>query len=293
MPDLRAAVVAVLLAGPFAAGAATGAGSDEHAPVDFRFTDQDIVESSGLTVVDGLVATTNDSGDSGRVFAVDPAAGETVGVTRWSADPADVEALAPAGRGHLWVADIGDNREVRDAVEVARVPVERGERDVRPVPYELRYPDGARDAEALLTHPLTGRLLVVTKGVFAGEVMEAPARLRTDRPNRLRSVARTAGIVTDGAFLPGGGVVVLRTYTRAIAYSHPSWQHLADWELPEQDQGEGLAVDGHDLLLSSEGARSPVLRVPLPPQVLAADLSGSPLWSAWGWLRVLQGGPAG
>ena len=61
----------------------------------FAFADPAIVESSGLVAQDGLVYTTNDSGDTGRVFAVDPASGETVGVTRWAAEPTDVEALAP------------------------------------------------------------------------------------------------------------------------------------------------------------------------------------------------------
>jgi hypothetical protein len=91
-----------------------------------RFEDPEIVESSGLAVVDGLLVTTNDSGDSGRVFTVDPATGETVGVTQWSADPVDVEALAPAGGGEVWVGDIGDNRAERTSVSVARVPVGRG-----------------------------------------------------------------------------------------------------------------------------------------------------------------------
>ena len=47
----------------------------------FRFADPAIVESSGLTVADGLVSTVNDSGDSARVFTVDADSGRTVGVT--------------------------------------------------------------------------------------------------------------------------------------------------------------------------------------------------------------------
>ena len=105
---LLGAVVTV----PFLLGAAAGV-PDAADEVAFRFTDPDIVESSGLVAVDGLVVTTNDSGDSGRVFAVDPATGATVGVTRWATDPEDVEALAPAGPGHVWVADIGDNQHAR------------------------------------------------------------------------------------------------------------------------------------------------------------------------------------
>ena len=284
MRDLRGAALGLLVAAPFLLGAA--AGGDEEAEVAFRFEDSDIVESSGLAVVGPLVVTTNDSGDSGRVFTVDPASGQTVGVTSWPGEPVDVEALAPAGDGHVWVADIGDNRHVRDSVEVLRVPVGRGDRDAEPASYELVYPDGAHDAEALMAHPVTGRLLVVTKGVFDATVYAAPARLRPDRPNRLAPVAqaRAPGLVTDASFLPAGGAVVLRTYSHAYVVGFPSWQPVTSWELPEQDQGEGVAVDGADLLLSTEGVRSTVLREPLPAQARAADLSGSPAWTI---LRLL------
>ena len=205
---LLGAVVTV----PFLLGAAAGV-PDAADEVAFRFTDPDIVESSGLVAVDGLVVTTNDSGDSGRVFTVDPATGATVGVTTWPTDPEDVEALAPAGPGHVWVADIGDNQHARASVSVLRVPVGRGDRDVVPEAYELVYPDGARDAEALVSHPVTGQLFLVTKGVFAGTVYAAPQRLRADRPNRLTEVGQAPGIVTDATFLPGGGGVVMRTYS--------------------------------------------------------------------------------
>ena len=281
-----AAVVVVL---PFLLGAAAGA-PEAASRAAFRFADPEIVESSGLAVVDGLVVTTNDSGDSGRVFAVDPAAGATVGGTSWADDPVDVEALAPAGPGHVWVADTGDNRHVRDSVEVLRVPV--GRRDVAATPesYELVHPDGARDVEALVSHPLTGRLFVVTKGVFGGSVYAAPARLRADRPNLLEEVGDAPGIVTDATFLPGGGGVVVRTYSRAHLLAYPSWQQVASWDLPPQDQGEGVAVSGRDLLLSSEGVRSQVLAVPLPAEARATDLR-SPAWTTLRWLATAYAVP--
>ena len=89
-------LLAGLLVVPFLLGAAVA--PTDQAQVAFSFRDNDIVESSGLAVVDGLVVTTNDSGDTGRVFTVDPGTGETVGVTEWADDPTDVEALAPDGR---------------------------------------------------------------------------------------------------------------------------------------------------------------------------------------------------
>jgi hypothetical protein len=285
--------VGLAVALPFLLGAAAGTPDPTATPV-LRFGDPAIVESSGLaftaTARGGLVHTVNDSGDSGRVFTVDTATGSTVGVTSWDTDPVDVEALAPAGRGHVWVADIGDNRRVRESVEVLRVPVGQGERTATPQAYELVYPDGSRDAEALLADPLTGRLHVVTKGVFAGTVYAAPPRLRTDRPNRLVEVAEAPGIVTDATFLPGGGGVVLRTYSTAHLTAYPSWQPVASWELPEQDQGEGIAYAAGQVLLSTEGARSEVVAVDLPAEAAPTDLAG-PAWSALRWLAVARGAP--
>lgn len=276
---------------PFLLGAAAGSPGVADDPA-FRFTDADIVESSGLAVVDGLVVTTNDSGDSGRVFSVDPDSGATLGVTSWAADPVDVEALAPAGPGHVWVGDTGDNQHVRDSVEVLRVPVGRGDRTVTPEAYELVYPDGARDAEALISHPVTGQLFVITKGVFAGTVYAAPLRLRSDRPNRLVEVGDAPGIVTDATFLPGGGGVVMRTYSDAHLAAFPSWQPVVSWELPAQDQGEGIALSGRRLLISTEGARSRVLAVDLPPEAGATDLR-SPAWTGLRWLATAYGLPTG
>ena len=135
MPDARRVAVGVCIALPFLLGAAAG-GAPSEAHEVFRFSDPDIVESSGLVFVPdrrgGLAVTTNDSGDSGRVFAVDVQTGSTVGVTSWASDPVDVEALAPAGPGQVWVGDIGDNRAVRESVEVLRVPF--GRRDVAASP---------------------------------------------------------------------------------------------------------------------------------------------------------------
>ena len=295
MAERRRPALAALVAVPFLLGAAAGAPDVADHPA-FRFQDPEIVESSGLVVLPGagrdggLVVTTNDSGDSGRVFTVDRATGATVGVTTWPTDPVDVEALAPAGPGHVWVADIGDNQHARDSVSVLRVPVGRGDRDVAPEAYDLVYPDGARDAEALLRHPVTGRLYVVTKGVFAGAVYAAPLRLRADRPNRLTEVARAPGIVTDATFLPGGGGVVMRTYSTAYLSAFPSWQDVESWSLPDQDQGEGVTVAGDELLVSTEGARSLVLRLGLPASAGATDRL-SPAWTSLRWLATAYGLP--
>ena len=259
------AVVAVLT--PFVIGL-TAAGADRDGEEVFRFRDPEIVESSGLVLEGDRAYTINDSGDTGRVFTVDVATGETVGVTYWADGPEDVEALAPAGPGHVWVADIGDNSAVRDSIEVTRVPVGDGDRTVDEETFDLVYPDGERDAEALLVHPVTGRLYVATKGFFGGELYAAPPELADDAPNLLGLVGETTGIVTDGAFFPDGDHLILRTYTNAVVYSFPALEQVGAFDLPSQEQGEGIAAPSTRFVyLSSEGQQAPVLRVPLPSEI--------------------------
>jgi hypothetical protein len=270
MPRVPDGALALVVALPFLLGAAA-APVLPRGQVAFTFADPEIVESSGLAVVDGLVVTVNDSGDSGRVFAVDPGTGSTVGVTSWASEPRDVEAVAAAGAGSVWVGDIGDNSAVRDSVEVLRVAVGRGDRTVSPERYELVYPDGATDAESLLVEPGTGRLVVVSKGILGGAFYRAPARLSADRPNRLEAIGTALPIATDGAFFPDGRHVVVRNYGSASVLTWPGLEEVGDLDLPAQDQGEGLAVDADgSLLLSTEGAFTDVLRVTLPARVQAA-----------------------
>lgn len=276
---LRALLVAVAVASPFVVGATVGAFAEEGPRGErvLTFVDPEIVESSGLVVSDGRVVTTNDSGDEGRVFVVDPASGRTVGVTRWSEDPVDVEALAPADHGHVWVGDIGDNRGRRDSIEVARVPVADRDQEVDAGALELTYPGGGRDAETLLAHPRTGRLHVVTKTVLAGEVLAAPARMSDDAPNRLRPVGPAPAMVTDGAFFPDGRHLMLRSYARAFVLAYPSFEVVGSWSLPQQPQGEGVAIgpDG-GIYLSTEGVGQPLLRVEVPRAVARAMVSPGP-----------------
>jgi hypothetical protein len=263
-------LLAGLVVVPFLLGAA--AAPLVESQVVFSFQDGDIIESSGLAVVrDGLVVTTNDSGDSARVFSVDPATGQTVGATGWGNQATDVEALAPLDDHQVWVGDIGDNTESRKAIQVAPVPVGRGDKELDGPIYDLVYPDGAHDAETLMADPATGRLYVATKGVLGGTLYAAPQTLDPKGPNRLEPLGDVLPIATDGAFFPDGRHLVIRNYSSAAVYAFPSLEKVGSFHLPSQQQGEGIAVEGPDtLLLSSEGLHSEVLRVTLPDDIRAA-----------------------
>lgn len=305
----------------YAAGTLAGPASPE-ADVVLSFEDRNIVESSGLVATGRLFVTTNDSGDGGRVFLVDRS-GATVGTTSWEPEPRDVEALAPAGDGFVWVGDIGDNPRSRDSITVLKVPVGRTDQVATPASYELVYPDHAHDAETLLADPATGRLHVVTKDVFGGTVYAAPERLSADRPNRLVEVGPGPSVATDGSFFPDGRHYVVRGYSRATVYTFPGFEAIGSVRLPQQRQGEGISVGADDeLYLTTEGQFTDLLRIELPPEVAAAmvpaaeeveatpatdpgadESSGAGPWWPWlagiaafvgvgGWLLSRRGAPS-
>lgn len=265
------ALVLVAVGGPGLLDPFTSDGSgDVTAEVVLTFRDDAVDESSGLVVERDRVHTVNDSGDGPFVYTVARRTGRTVAVTAFAdEDPVDVEALAPGTGGAVWVADIGDNLRARSSVAVHRLRPLPGGGRAAATTYGLRYPDGPHDAETLLVHPRTERVLLVTKRPFVGGVVyRAPGRIRAGQVHRLTRVAAVRGTVTDGAFLPGGRHVVLRTYGAATVYTYPAFAEVATFQLPEQEQGEAVAVgpDGR-IYLSSEGELSDVLAMDLPVEL--------------------------
>ncbi len=58
---------------------------------------------------------------------------------------------------------------------------------------------------------------------------------------------------------------MLRDYGRAVIYSFPGLEAVGELALPDQEQGEGIAVDDSGaVFVSSEGQLSPVYRVRVP-----------------------------
>ena len=234
----------------------------------FAFEGDDVFESSGLVDRGRTVYTVNDSGDDAVVYGVDPDTGRTVSRTTYAEEATDVEGLAPGARGTVWVGDIGDNGRERDDISVHRVTPRDGEQPARR--YALTYPDSAHDAEALLVHPRSQQVFVVSKSPFGGTVYAAPRDLGAGRANRLRPFAQVSGLVTDGSFLPDGRHVVLRTYGTASVYTFPGFRLVGTVRLPSQRQGEGISVSARGrVLVSSEGVQAEVLEVRLPKRLAA------------------------
>lgn len=239
--------------------------ADVPAPPAFRIQDARLTEASSLVDLGRVTVSANDSGHPPLLFVLDPRTGATLRTLRYAATQTDVEALAPAGAGAVWVGDIGDNPGSRATVSVLRVPLDGS----GVATYRLRYPDGPHDAEALLV--VDGHLEIVTKDVFGGHAYAAPRRLSTRGVNRLRRVGPTLpGLVTDAAAFPDGRHVLLRTYGDAFMYAVPSWHRLGSFALPREPQGEGLSIGPRRRIrIVSEGVHARVLPVALPARLRA------------------------
>gem|GEM_PF-1444353 len=237
-----------------------------------RITDARIPESSALvqsTADPDLAYTINDSGNETAVYVVELATGDVVGTTTLDVEADDTEAMAIGTDDQLYVADIGDNGADRERVVLyALEQPAAGDATVSPDAYKIRYLDGPSDAETLLVDPVTGRMSIVTKNLLAGSVYRLPRTLRTDRVNVARPVSDVSvtGVVTDGAYLPDGSGILLRTYIDIVVYAAPRWRELGTIDTPRQPQSESLAAwdAGRSVLVGTEELPSTIVEVEIP-----------------------------
>ncbi len=249
----------------------------------FTIGSPQITESSSLavsTVDPGLVYTTNDSGDDGTVYTLDATSGTLVGRTTLAgAAPLDVEAIAASPDGSLVVADIGDNNADHSTADLYRIAQPgRGDSAVTPQRVDLTYVDGPRDAESVLYDEGSGRVFVVSKVIGGAKIYATPPRVFDDKRARLRPVADAPALATDATFVPGADLAVVRTYLDATVYAYPSWEEVASFDLPAQQQGESITVppSGDEVWVGSEGKRSKVLAVSLPDVLASPGTPASP-----------------
>jgi hypothetical protein len=278
----------------------SGTGAYQPSTVLGRIADPAVTESSGLVASrrnPGLLWTHNDSGDEPLVYCIDMQ-GRSCGTWRVTgAEAIDWEDIAAgpgprAGEPYLYVGDIGDNLDQRKEIVVYRVlepavggggPVPTTASPAATAPADavrLRYPDGPRNAEALLVHPVTGDVYVVAKDAQSAGVYKAPAPLDPSRTTTMARVGTVrlgtgmAGLeqVTGGDISPDGRRVALSTYAEGYELELPQgagafddiWgQPLSPVALGPRLQGEAIAyrLDGRALLTTSEIAPSPLQQV--------------------------------
>ena len=236
----------------------------------------------------------NDSGDDPLVYAIN-GKGEHLGVWRianaLNRDWEDIAAFRDtAGGCSIIIADTGNNELKRDDLTVYRVAepivsdVSKNSSKADPlagppaVSLLFTYPDSPHDAEALLVHPMTGDIYILTKS------RNAPSGVYKIKPN-FDSLGQTAvsiaeikvpavpnGTVTGGDISPDGRRLVLCDYFAGYELTLPEnavnfdeiWsQKPVRVDLSEREIGEAVAYtrDGSALIALSEKRHTPVIFV--------------------------------
>jgi len=260
--------------------------------------DSGLNESSGIVAsrsTPGLYWSHNDSGDGPFIYAFDNRGARrgTWRVTGANARDWEDMAAGPGpkqGASYLYIGDTGDNRGVRKDVVVYRVPeptikaddIKSNRRTPRTTEaaeaIRLRYPDGSHDVEALLVHPVTGNIYLITKVTFGSPaIYKAVAPHNTSRTTALARIGTLetsgffGGMITGGDISPDGRRVALCDYVqgyeivlqRGADFDRIWTQPLTTVTLGERRQGEaiGYRLDGRALLTTSEGRPAPLIQV--------------------------------
>ena len=267
----------------------------QQAEVVARISSKEINESSGLAVSkcqSDVFWTHNDSGDGPFLYAFD-SNGESLGKFRIpnvrNVDWEDISAIKnQAGECLLYIGEFGDNERKRDVHEIYRVPepgilskVGTGEPvSLQPVDVmQFRYPAGRHDAEALLVHPLTNAIFVVTKE-FNGpaKVYQLDATFGSGQVQTAAAIAELSlpaspeGFVTGGDISADGKRVALCDYYAGYELLLPQntedfneiWrQKAAAFDLGPRAIGESIAywIDGNSVFATTEKINTPLIRV--------------------------------
>jgi hypothetical protein len=236
----------------------------------------------------------NDSGDRPRVFLLDTEGGLQAEVRLEKTYPYDAEDLTigPCEPGAikrcLFLADIGDNRHVRNFVVISRIPLPRS---LTPRPKSLvvdhnmvlAYPDGPHDAESLAIHPKTGQLYLVHKTKNGeSDVFQVPRKAyeKHKEPISLEKIGAvtfehssvSGRLATAADYSPDGRCFTIRTYVQIHTWCSDSEETPLETLLkgardtvrpPATFQSEALTYspDGETLYTTSERWPAPLIRL--------------------------------
>ena len=225
----------------------------------------EIPETSGLAVSrrnPGLLWSHNDSGNASMLFALD-GSGTVHGRVRVPIRTRDWEDVSSARCGSdacLFIADIGDNRAGRRQIQIYRVPEPSpGDAETGPPQvFTATYADGPHNAEAMFV--IGADLFIITRdrtgGLYRASVTSPGSRdLMFQHIGELGLAA-----VTDAEASRDETSVVVRTSHEVVFYRAPDLirgRTVPYVRVPldglKEAQGEGVAIDGSLLYLSSEG----------------------------------------
>ena len=260
--------------------------------------DEHLGEVSGLAASHAHADTlwlTNDGGNDARLYAVSRRGSKLATLRLAGIDNTDWEDLAAFdrdGRHYLLIADTGDNGGLRRTLQlhVIEEPASLVDASVAPAwSIAFRWPDGARDCEAVAVDVAGDRILLVSKKRQPPELFALPLRPRTRGLQVARKLGVLAGVprpdadelqanprlarirsqVTAADIAGDGRTLAVLTYRDVLLYPRrgsESWAqavarrpqvHPLPW-LP-QAEALGWSRDGSGLYATGEFSPAPLL----------------------------------
>lgn len=214
-----------------------------------------LTEISGMQYMgDGNVWVHNDENNNPQVIAVSLTTGREAGNVNVGA-PArkDPEAIRKHPDGRVLLGDIGDNDNNRSSVRLYVV----GGSDS----YQLSYPFGPSNAEALLIHPTSGEIFIADKSGRVVSFGSGPSSSGTQVASGL------PGNISDGTFTNDGKFVLFTVAGASVVYVHayPGFGAVGTIPIPGLPKCEAITVDSDcSFLVTTEGASPPIYRVLIP-----------------------------
>ncbi|MGI9471915.1 MAG: hypothetical protein ACR2NZ_10305 [Rubripirellula sp.] len=246
-----------------------------------------LTESSGLAISlrkPGHFWTHNDSGSKACLFAFDSDGNRTAVRKIKSVKANDWEDLCgydDGGVSRLLIADCGDNDRQRDSIDlhfIAEPDPTKSDSISSVHTMEVRYPDGARDCEAVAVDTVRRKIVLVTKSILPNcGVYVVPLPTWNDLPTHSNVTAKRMGslplpMVTAMDIDPVSGDVWLVSYFQAFQFRAEDREsslavQMAQLpiahELPRWRQIEAVAIDANqDVWVTSEGNPAPLGRLP-------------------------------
>lgn len=262
-------------------------------------TDEKLDEISGLAASrrhPGIFWVHNDGDNAAELYAIDPQ-GERRAILHIegvrNVDWEDIAAFTWQGRHYLLIADVGDNGGLRTQLSLLAIEEPPTLRDAVTRPawkQTFRWPDGARDCEAMAVDEREGAVYLVSKKRVPPELFRVPLRpggavqvaqrlgtlsgieQPTDDDLRRNPVyGRYRAQITAADIAPDGSHFAVLNYRRVYLWPRRpgGWAdavgHTARViEFPWTPQAEALGFDlsGRSLWISSERLPAPLLRLP-------------------------------
>jgi hypothetical protein len=271
---------------------AVGAESDEVPREVGRVRAPELREISGLAASrrNPEMLWVHNDGGAKQAYAISTA-GALIAEVRMRKKIDDIEdiAIGPGkeeGVDYVYVGDIGDNESNRRKVQLLRFPepdlVGKSKAELRAEGievFDLKYPDGPHDAEALMIDPVLGEALIVTKENGRSRLYRVALNsLREDAPNGLELVGYlNVDDVSAGDISASGNLVALRSEERGWLWNRrPDETVFAAMQRAPRivlargrSQGQngesiGFHPEGRGYYTVSEGPMEPIFIFPLP-----------------------------